>query len=55
MKKELSFKKIGATIDDSVGEAFDKVARVIGVPHLGGPVIDKHLKKEVLFILYQFL
>ena len=41
MDKDLSFKKIGGTIDDSVGEAFDKVARVIDVPYPGGPVIDK--------------
>ena len=45
MDKDLSFKKIGSTIDDSVGEAFDKVARVIDVPYPGGPVIDK-LSKE---------
>ena len=41
MDEDLSFKKIGTTIDDSVGEAFDKVARVIDVPYPGGPVIDK--------------
>ena len=41
MDSDLSFKKIGSTIDDSVGEAFDKVARVIDVPYPGGPVIDK--------------
>jgi len=41
MNEDLSFKKIGGTIDDSVGEAFDKVARVIDVPYPGGPVIDK--------------
>ena len=41
MDEDLSFKKIGFTIDDSVGEAFDKVARVIDVPYPGGPVIDK--------------
>ena len=41
MDKDLSFERLGATIDDSVGEAFDKVARVIDVPYPGGPVIDK--------------
>ena len=41
MNKDLSFKKIGGTLDDSVGEAFDKVGRVIDVPYPGGPVIDK--------------
>lgn len=42
MDKELSFKKIGSTLDDSVGEAYDKVARVMGIPYPGGPVIDKY-------------
>ena len=45
MEDDLSFKKLGSTIDDSVGEAFDKVGRVIDVPYPGGPVIDK-LSKE---------
>ena len=44
MDEDLSFKKIGGTIDDSVGEAFDKVGRVIDVPYPGGPVIDKMSK-----------
>lgn len=41
MDKEFSFKKIGSTLDDSVGEAYDKVARVIGIPYPGGPLMDK--------------
>lgn len=41
MDKEYSFKKIGGTLDDSVGEAYDKVARVIGIPYPGGPLMDK--------------
>ncbi len=32
---------MGATIDDAAGEAFDKVARVLGLPFPGGPYIDK--------------
>ncbi len=44
MDKDLSFKKIGQTLDDSVGEAYDKVARVIDVPYPGGPVIDEYSK-----------
>ncbi len=39
------YKKIGQTRDDAVGEAFDKVARLIGVPYPGGPEIGK-LAKE---------
>ena len=44
MDKEFSFKKIGSTLDDSVGEAYDKVARVIGIPYPGGPLMDKMAK-----------
>ena len=32
---------IGSTIDDAAGEAFDKCAKVMGLPYPGGPVIDK--------------
>jgi N6-L-threonylcarbamoyladenine synthase len=32
---------LGATIDDAAGEAFDKVARVLGLPFPGGPYIDR--------------
>ena len=32
---------IGSTIDDAVGECYDKVAKVLGLPYPGGPVIDK--------------
>ena len=39
------FEMLGSTVDDAVGEAFDKVARVIGLPYPGGPEIDK-LAKE---------
>ncbi|MEE4187523.1 MAG: tRNA (adenosine(37)-N6)-threonylcarbamoyltransferase complex transferase subunit TsaD [Roseobacter sp.] len=36
-----AFKRIGGTIDDAPGEAFDKVARLIGFPQPGGPSIEK--------------
>ncbi len=36
-----TYKKIGATRDDAVGEAFDKVARVLGLPYPGGPAVSK--------------
>lgn len=36
---------LGETIDDAVGEAYDKVARLIGLPYPGGPTLDK-LAKE---------
>ena len=41
MEDHYKFKKLGATLDDAVGECYDKVARVINVPYPGGPVIDK--------------
>ena len=41
MDKDYSFKKIGGTLDDAVGEAYDKVARVINVPYPGGPKVDE--------------
>ncbi len=36
-----SYKKIGQTRDDAVGEAFDKVARMLGLPYPGGPAVSK--------------
>ena len=33
---------LGETIDDAVGEAFDKSAKILGLPYPGGPYIDKH-------------
>lgn len=36
-----SYTKIGQTRDDAVGEAFDKVARILGLPYPGGPEISK--------------
>lgn len=33
---------IGKTIDDAAGEAFDKAAKVLGLPYPGGPLVDKH-------------
>ena len=41
MEDDYKFKKIGGTLDDAVGECYDKVARVIGVPYPGGPLVDK--------------
>lgn len=41
IKDWLSYKVIGRTRDDAVGEAFDKVARMLGLPYPGGPEISK--------------
>ena len=41
MKDNYYFEKIGGTLDDAVGEAYDKIARIIKVPYPGGPLVDK--------------
>jgi len=41
MTKHYDFKKLGGTLDDAIGECYDKVARVIGLEYPGGPKIDK--------------
>ena len=41
MENEYDFKIIGETKDDAIGEAYDKVARVLGLQYPGGPIIDK--------------
>jgi N6-L-threonylcarbamoyladenine synthase len=38
----LSMKVIGETLDDAAGEAFDKSAKLLGLPYPGGPLIDKY-------------
>lgn len=45
MKGDMDFEIIGQTKDDAVGECFDKVARVLGLPYPGGLPIDQHAKK----------
>ena len=44
MKEDYSFKRIGSTYDDAIGEAYDKVAKVCGLEYPGGPVVDKLAK-----------
>ena len=44
MKDHLEFGIIGETKDDAIGESFDKVARVLGLPYPGGVAIDKLAK-----------
>lgn len=41
MKEDYSFKRIGSTLDDAIGEAYDKVAKVCGLEYPGGPIVDK--------------
>lgn len=46
MKDWMKYKKIGKTRDDASGEAFDKVARVLGLPYPGGPEVSKLAAQE---------
>ncbi len=41
VRDHLKYERLGATLDDAAGEAFDKVARLIGLPYPGGPSIQK--------------
>ncbi len=41
----LDMEVVGETIDDAAGEAFDKVAKMLGLPYPGGPLIDKYAKE----------
>ena len=41
MTSHLHFEKLGGTLDDAIGECYDKVARVIGLPYPGGPKLDQ--------------
>lgn len=44
VKNELEFEVVGRTKDDAAGEAFDKIARTLGLGYPGGPYIDKYAK-----------
>ena len=44
VKDYLDTEVIGETLDDAAGEAFDKCAKLFGLPYPGGPLIDKHAK-----------
>ncbi|NJD29171.1 MAG: tRNA (adenosine(37)-N6)-threonylcarbamoyltransferase complex transferase subunit TsaD [Chloroflexi bacterium] len=41
MRDHLSYRLLGATVDDAAGEAFDKVGRLLGLPYPGGPAIQR--------------
>ena len=45
LKNEGEMEVLGSTIDDSIGEVYDKVARVLGMPYPGGPNIDRAAEK----------
>jgi len=41
MERHLSYRRLGGTLDDAAGEAFDKVARLLGLEYPGGPAIQQ--------------
>ena len=45
MRDHYQFEKIGETQDDAVGETYDKIARVLGLPYPGGPEVDKRSRE----------
>lgn len=45
MENYHSMRVLGETIDDAAGEAFDKTAKMLGLPYPGGPLIDKYAKE----------
>jgi N6-L-threonylcarbamoyladenine synthase len=53
MESPLEYQIIGRTNDDAAGEAFDKAAKILGLPYPGGPLIDKYAKEGDPFA-YEF-
>lgn len=45
VKSHFDYELLGQTIDDAAGEAFDKAAKIMGLPYPGGPVIDAKARK----------
>ncbi|MFD2034705.1 tRNA (adenosine(37)-N6)-threonylcarbamoyltransferase complex transferase subunit TsaD [Belliella marina] len=45
VRDHLDMEVIGETMDDAVGEAFDKTAKLLGLPYPGGPFLDKYAKE----------
>lgn len=63
MKNDYDFELLGSTLDDALGEAYDKVARILSIPYPGGPGIEKkalegsityNLSRPVLDDTYNF-
>jgi N6-L-threonylcarbamoyladenine synthase len=44
VKNHLEMEVIGQTLDDAAGEAFDKAAKIMGLPYPGGPLVDRYAK-----------
>ena len=56
MKDENNFEYLGQTLDDAIGEAYDKVARILRLPYPGGPNVEKYaLQGEPTYKMPQIL
>lgn len=44
VRSPLDMEVLGSTLDDAAGEAFDKGAKILGLPYPGGPLIDRHAR-----------
>ena len=47
VKSLLEMEILGQTLDDAVGEAFDKSAKLLGLPYPGGPLIDEYAQSGI--------
>ncbi len=45
MTDDYKFKELGKTLDDAIGESYDKVARILDMPYPGGPNVEKSARK----------
>jgi len=45
VKDYLEMEVLGETLDDAAGEAFDKTAKLLGLPYPGGPILDKYARE----------
>ena len=45
MKDDYNFKVLGTTLDDAIGECYDKIARILGLKYPGGPNVEKYAAK----------
>lgn len=52
LEDDINHKYIGGTLDDAIGESFDKVARALSLSYPGGPIIDKYAKNGTANITF---
>ena len=54
MEDDYKFKHIGGTLDDAVGECYDKVGRILDIEYPAGPTLDKWLTWALIHIIYLY-